>query len=788
MKKDRDLTLPREILEKELSTIKNINLYDCMKDLLLVFQANINISRNIPDLRDGLKPVQRRTLYDLVMELKNRPNSSTIKSNRIVGDTMGKFHPHGDSSVYGALVDMACWWKYQNPLIHPHGNFGSLEGDSAADKRYTEARISEFAYEVYFKEWFDGIVDMHPNYTGTDMEPDYLPAALPMVLLNDILNTSYGNTVSIPTFNLAEVIDLTISAMKDPDNTNYVLIPDTRISCEIMDADWESICKNAKGKYTTVGKMGITEDNNIVIYDIPDGTNIGKIKDELYKMRDEKKIDFKKCENLTDEVKDGKYTDIDVHFTIVLKRGANANEIMKKLEKRGILRVGRSIKFEVVYNWSTYTLPLKRIILDWIDFRRETKRRLIHRNISKSSKDLYLYKTLLDILNKTDPNELFNLFRTSKNKEDVSNKLINRFKISPIQANALAGLKMYEFSKENIGRIKEIISKSSKELNDLEKYMYNDDLLDEIIINELNYFKEKYGRPRRAKIVVDNSIEYAENYNCYVTITQDNHIVKSTDIINCDIKHIIKAKNKDSIILFDEDGNFITTSIHTLKSEPMYISNIANLGNIISVIKLPYGKDINSCLLFLTKEGLIKKTLTSEYNNVKLSTSIKLKENDRIASIIEIEKDKDIIVYTNKGYGLRFNTENVSVSKRLSQGIKAITFVNDIDFIKGVTPLSVGYNYIAMLTKNGKGKSISIKQMSTYKRGDKVEQIIKLSSTDELFGIVATNKSADMIALTNDESFKLTIDDFPELFKNVDGKKILKTTKNNQLLYFNRIK
>ena len=559
--------------------VTQVNIADYCKSVIQIYGSNVNLARTIPDSRDGLKPVQRRLLYAMFHEVKLKPEKTT-KCSRIIGDTVGKFYPHGDASCYGSLVAMGQDFRTQHPLVYKQGGFGTIYDSTPAAQRYTEASLSKFAWDCFFSEWDERIIDFVPNYIGDSYEPEYLPAKYPVVLFNLITGIGYGLYSGIPTYNFNEIMDLLIELIKNPNKKKVVAIPDFATGCDIVNTDFEQICNKGEGTITLRGRIDIDEDNNLHIKSVPIGVSLDKIiKDQIPKLAEKMKIsifhDMK--DNSTKDKKNPEIINMDVK--IILKNGTDPVQARELLFKSTSLEVPFTVLYNMVYNYENNSYSLKSYLLDFLSFRRDFKRRVLASKYSEKSKRLHMLKCIIDII--TDPKSdkvLSNIMRKSKNKSEIEKKLIKEYGITDLQAEVIADFKYSQLSIESLKRYKEEKKVIEKEISVLYDKLHDESIINEEMIEEYKEAKKKFGIPRQSQVIDLDDADFVPEEPCMIVITKKNSVKKIHEeygsIGNIEsgdkVVECIKTNNKDCLLIFDSKGVYgksFTLNLYTFPLE-----------------------------------------------------------------------------------------------------------------------------------------------------------------------------------------------------------------------------
>lgn len=691
---------------------------DVMKKSYIDYAMSVIVSRALPDVRDGLKPVQRRTLYDM-HELGIKWDKPYRKCARIVGDTMGKYHPHGDSSIYEALVVMAQDFKKGMTMVDGHGNFGSIEGDGAAAMRYTEARLAKFTQEVFLADLDKDIVNFVPNFDETEKEPEVLPVRVPNLLVNGAEGIAVGMATSIPTHNLGEVIDAVEAYMKNNDITTkelmkYVKGPDFPTGGIVVNKDdLLDIYETGVGKIKIRGKVEVEEmkggKKRLIISEIPYtmiGAGIGKFLNDVCNL-----VETKKTSDITDisnqSSKEG------IRIVIELKRGADVENLINMLYKKTRLEDTFGVNMLAVADGRPETMGLKKIIEHHVDFQFELATRKYKTLLKKELDNKEIQEGLIKACDVIDL--IIEILRGSKNVKDVkacltrgeteninfksrvSKKMAALLRFTDRQAQAILDMRLYKL----IGLEVEALMKEHEEtLQKIQKYediLSNYDSMSNVIIEELQGFKKEFARKRRT--VVENGKEAVFEENKIeeqeVVFMMDRFgYAKTVDVVTYERnkeaadhenKYIVSCMNTGRLCLFTDTGKMHQIKVMDLpfgkfrdKGQP--IDNVSNFDstseNIVYICdseQMRYSK-----ILFATKQGMIKKVEGTEFQVVKRTiAATKLQEEDEVVSVQVVEGNQHVVLQTKDGYFLRFPSADVPEKKKGAVGVRGIKLRKD---------------------------------------------------------------------------------------------------------------
>ena len=686
---------------------------EVMKKSYIDYAMSVIVARALPDVRDGLKPVQRRTLYDMY-ELGIKYDKPYRKSARIVGDTMGKYHPHGDSSIYESLVVMAQEFKKGMPLVDGHGNFGSIEGDGAAAMRYTEARLARLTQEAYLSDLDKDIVDFVPNFDETEKEPEVLPVRVPNLLLNGAEGIAVGMATSIPTHNLGEIVDAVKAYMKNNEITTkqlmkYIKGPDFPTGAIVVNKDdLLSIYETGTGKIKLRGKVEVEEGRGgkkkLVISEIPYtmiGAGIGKFLNDVASL-----VETKKTSDITDisnqSSKEG------IRIVLELKKDTDVENLKNMLYKKTRLEDTFGVNMLAVADGKPETMGLKKIIEHHVDFQFELTTRKYKNLLGKELDKKEIQEGLIKACDVIDL--IIEILRGSKSikdvkacltngvtdnisfKSNISKKMASMLRFTERQATAILEMRLYKLIGLEIEALQKEHEETLKNISRYEDILNNYDSMAEVIMEELDYYKKTYGRKRRT--VIENAEEavYEEKkveeqdvvvlmdrfgYTRTVDTATYERNKESADNEN---KHILFCKNTGKICLFTNTGKMHQVKVLDIpfgkfrdKGTPVdnlsnYDSGEENIVYICDEEQFSMGK-----LLFATKYGMIKQVDGSEFIVSKRTiTATKLQEEDELISVQPVNQNQNVVLQTEGGYFLRFLAEEVAEKKKGAIGVRGM--------------------------------------------------------------------------------------------------------------------
>lgn len=771
--------------ENKFDRISEVDLKKTMESSYIDYAMSVIASRALPDVRDGLKPVQRRILYAM-KELSNTPDKPHRKCARIVGDTMGKYHPHGDSSIYGALVNLAQSWTTRYPLVDGHGNFGSVDGDSAAAMRYTEARLSKISVEM-LSDIEKDTVDFIPNFDETEKEPTVLPARYPNLLVNGTSGIAVGMATNIPPHNLSEVIDAVVKIIDDKiegiDTEISELIkivkgPDFPTGAEILGkAGIKEAYMTGRGKILV---RAVTEiepmqngKNRIVVKELPYLVNKSRLIENIADLVKNKKIDG--ITELRDESnRKG------MRICIELRRDVNPQITLKKLYKHTQLQSTFSTIMLALVNNEPVIMNLKQMLTFYLEHQENVVRRRSKFELKKAEDRAHILKGLLVALDNIDA--VIKIIRESENTQIAKNGLIERFLIDEVQAQAIVEMRLRALTGLEKEKLQSEYESLQQRIRELKEILEDINKLLSVIRTEINIIKEKYKDDRKTNIILDYSEikddDLIEKEDVVITMTNMGYIkrmtvdsfksqnrggkgIKGIKTIDEDfIEDLVITTTHQYILFFTNKGRVYRLKAYQIpeagrNARGTAIVNLLQLREeerITAIINI--NKDEKDGYLFMaTKRGIVKRTSLSSYLNINSngSNAINLKENDDLIEVKYTNDENDIFLISNNGMCIRFKENTIRPSGKTSMGVKGMTLNKDDEVV--AMQLDNQGNKLLFVSENGYGKKTELSEFSVQGRGGKGIKCYKITDkTGSLVGIKAVNDDDEVLIINTEGS------------------------------------
>ena len=780
--------MSEEIIQKNAS--------EAYKSDMVRYSIETNRRRAFPDYRDGLKLVQRRTLYSMAFLLPC--SKKLVKTAQVIGRVMGELHPHGDSSINDAIKLLANWFDKYIPLVYSESNMGSMQGDRAAAPRYTEVMLSQFAKEAIFSEMKENenLVDWAPTFTGDSKEPEYLPVKVPLLLIEGCLGIGTGKSTSVPCHNINEVIDATLKLIDNP-NAQVVLIPDQCMPCEIIDTNWKQICNSGNGTFKVRGKIDIeVEDKGkanehyvLVVKSTPDKVQINDGKDTGVHYQINALIEKGRLPQITDLVENSH--DNDMRYEIHLKKGSDPNYVKDYLYKATSLQVPQFVNFEVLNGIEMERMSYKSYLQAFINQRCVTKYRYYCLKLQDVKTQLHEKEICIMLIKSGKINELSKKIQKSKLKNDTEliEWIMKMFNVTDLQAKFILNYPMKKLAPVYLKQYEE----QAKEFREIEQMCMNKilnegEILDEIK-GELIYFKEKYGFPRRSVVLSKADISNIPQGTFRIVITENNFMKKMSvnepvGAVRGDNPAItIVAENTSDLIMITSQGRGYRIPVHKI---PLTEKNSIGIdirilmkgitSNIVSifdssVLKKFADLKVKHYAVLCTEKNYIKKL---DIEDILVSTPggiimTKINPGDQLKSCVIVPEVSDVVIYS-KRKALRCPMNNIPNYKRNTVGDRAMNTQDDIDGIAMVDPSATD---ILVITESGYINKFDISGLPVSKRYKAGNNVIKLKPNDSIHSLFSINDNNVITVLTKDKKYDIPVKDIPRASTVSTGKKLI---------------
>ena len=758
----------------------NVNLTKEMKTSFIDYAMSVIVARALPDVRDGLKPVHRRILYGM-NELGVTPDKPHKKSARITGDVMGKYHPHGDSSIYEAMVRMAQWWSYRYMLVDGHGNFGSMDGDGAAAQRYTEARMSKIALEM-LRDINKNTVDFVDNYDANEREPLVLPARFPNLLVNGATGIAVGMATNIPPHNLGETIDAVKLVMDNPEVTTKDLMevlpgPDFPTGALVMGKSGiQKAYETGKGSIVLRSRTEIEETKTgrerIVVTEFPYMVNKTKVHEHIVRLVQEKRI-----EGIT-AVRDESNRE-GVRFVIEVKRDASANVILNNLFKMTQMQTNFGFNMLAIQNGVPKILSLRQILDAYIEHQKEVVVRRTRFDKEKAEARAHILEGLLIALDHID--EVIRIIRASETDAEAQAELMSKFKLSERQSQAILDMRLRRLTGLERDKIQSEYDDLLALIADLADILAKPERVSQIIKDELDEVKRKFGDQRRTELMVGEVLsledeDLIEESDVLITLSNKGYIkrldqaeftaqkrggrgVQGTGVKDDDfVRELVSTSTHDHLLFFTNKGR-----VYRLKGYeiPEYGRTAKGLP-IVNLLKLDEGESIQTIinvesersddayLFFTTRHGIVKRTSVKEFANIRQNglKALNLKDEDELINVLLTEEDTDIIIGTKFGYAVRFNQSAVRGMSRIATGVKGVN-LREGDTVIGASVIT-DQDEVLIITEKGYGKRTVATEYPTKGRGGKGMKTANVAEKNgPLSGLLTVKGDEDLMIITD---------------------------------------
>ncbi len=766
--------------EEVKENIQDVNLTSEMKESFIDYAMSVIVARALPDVRDGLKPVHRRILYGM-NELGVTPDKPHKKSARVVGDVMGKYHPHGDSSIYEAMVRMAQPFSYRSMLVDGHGNFGSVDGDGAAAMRYTEARMSKIALEM-LRDINKDTVDFHGNYDDSEQEPDVLPARFPNLLVNGTTGIAVGMATNIPPHNLAEVIEATNLLMDNPEITTNELMevlpgPDFPTGGLVMGKSGiRRAYETGRGSITVRAKVDITEMPNgkerILVSELPYMVNKAKLIERISELHREKRI-----EGITD-LRDESSRE-GMRIVIDVRRDVSASVILNNLYKMTSLQTSFGFNMLAIEKGVPKILSLKQILENYVEHQKEVITRRTEFDKKKAEARAHILEGLRIALDHID--EIISIIRNSRADDEAKASLIERFEFSDRQAQAILDMRLRSLTGLQRDKVENEYQELLKFIADMNDILARPERVIEIIKTELGDIRDKYGDARRTELLVGEVLsledeDLIEEEEVVITLTNNGYIkrvansefraqrrggrgVQGMGVHDDDfVKNLVSCSTHDTLLFFTNNGKVYRAKGYeipeygrTAKGIPVInMLGIDSSEKIQAIIAVEGKAEDGHYLFFTTRKGTVKRTAVTAFSNIRSNglIAIGLKEDDELVNVVLTNGKQNMIIGTHNGYSVTFAETAVRDMGRTASGVRGIRLRED-DYVVGASLLDADTE-VLVLTENGYGKRTKASEYPVKGRGGKGIKTANITAKNgPLAGLTTVRGDEDILVITN---------------------------------------
>lgn len=797
----------------------NVNLTKEMKTSFIDYAMSVIVSRALPDVRDGLKPVHRRILYGM-NELGVTPDKPHKKSARITGDVMGKYHPHGDSSIYEAMVRMAQWWSYRYMLVDGHGNFGSMDGDGAAAQRYTEARMSKIALEM-LRDINKNTVDFVDNYDANEREPVVLPARFPNLLVNGATGIAVGMATNIPPHNLGETIDAVKLVMDNPEVTTKDLMevlpgPDFPTGALVMGKSGiHKAYETGKGSIVLRSRTEIEETKTgrerIVVTEFPYMVNKTKVHEHIVRLVQEKRID-----GIT-AVRDESNRE-GVRFVIEVRRDASANVILNNLFKMTQMQTSFGFNMLAIQNGVPKILSLRQILDAYIEHQKEVVTRRTQFDKEKAEARAHILEGLLIALDHID--EVIRIIRASETDEEAQAELMSKFKLSERQSQAILDMRLRRLTGLERDKIQSEYDELIALIADLTDILAKPERVAQIIKEELDEVKRKFGDKRRTELMIGEVLtledeDLIEESDVLITLSNKGYIkrldqdeftaqkrggrgVQGTGVKDDDfVRELVSTSTHDHLLFFTNKGR-----VYRLKGYeiPEYGRTAKGLP-VVNLLKLDEGESIQTIInvesernddayiFFTTRAGIVKRTSVKEFANIRQNglKALNLKDEDELINVLLTQEDTDIIIGTKLGYAVRFNQSSVRSMSRSATGVKGVN-LREGDAVVGARVIT-DQDEVLIITEKGYGKRTVATEYPTKGRAGKGMKTANITDKNgHLAGLLTVKGDEDLMVITDTGvMIRTNVANISQTGRSTMGVKVMRLDENAKIVTFTTV-
>ena len=806
--------VPDEIVPLEVDGVERRSIENVMEDSFFRYSMSVIIDRALPDVRDGLKPVHRRILHSMNVN-GNRSNAKFVKSARIVGDVMGKYHPHGDSSIYNSMVRLAQPWSLRYPLVQGQGNFGSMDGDPAAASRYTEARMQRIADEM-LADIEKQTVDFRDNYDGSEQEPAVLPAKLPNLLLNGQIGIAVGMATNIPPHNLSELIDASVELIDNKeasldDLLKHVKGPDFPTGAVVYGgAPMRQAYQTGRGSVMVRAVADIEETkrgrHQIIVTEVPYGVNKASIVERIAELYKEKKIDIS---DLRDESARGK-----VRIVIEVKKDGYPKKVLNQLYKQTALQISFNYNMlALIDGIQPRILGLQEMLQEFITHRQKVVRRRTEFEVRKARERAHIlegYKIALDHID-----EVIKLIRASKTSEIAQAGLIEKFGLSEIQAQAILAMQLRRLTGLERDKIESELKELLALIAKLEAILASEDEILKVIKTELLEMKEQYGDERRSKMVNHELGKFSDEElipeeDSVILLTTENYIkrtlvseyrrqhrggkgkrgmtTKEEDIID----QLVPASTHDYLLFFTNRGRIFRLKAYEVPAASLAAKGVAAVNllqmqpeeKITSIIRHEKDAKDDGYLFMATTKGTIKKTPLKDYANIRTNglIAIKLDDGDELRWIKKTSGDHDVIVSTSAGQAIRFSEKDARPMGRAARGVRGVR-LRPNDCVVGMDIVD-DTQQLLVISQNGYGKATKVVNFASHKRGGVgIKAAVVTAKTGPIVAVRTLDLTAGEVLLISNkgQAIRVGLKDIPVLGRTTQGVRIMRMGANDKV-------